>query len=274
MDANPQPPSAAHAHARREAVAPSPREADAALGRGANETPLPHLSEGPREGDACAECLDAVPPDAERDKEGAPLCRACVENFYVACAACGRLVARDEALEPRGTSAERNPDNQAGATALVCAACFADALPERISDEEMETLVAQFVELHAEKKRLDERLEELKERLKTAAEGRQRVEGAVVMRAGEVGVRVSYTVKTTAQAERVAALASMLDAEEFAALFKTSYSPVKDRVDEFLALDDEAHAAAREALRAAIQQNEVATLNVLTPKKPRAPRSK
>lgn len=223
----------------------------------------------------CVECLGAVVPDGVADKDGATLCRACAESFYVACASCGGLVARDEALAKQAADAA---GQLAGASdddgSLVCAACFAGGLPETIDAEEMETLVRQFVELHAEKKSLETRLDELKERLKVAAQGRQRIEGAVVMRAGEAGVRISYTLKTTADAARVAALTSLLDAEEFSSLFKTAYSPVKERVEEFLSGTDEAHAPAREALRDCIQHTEVPTLTVVAQKKPRPSRGK
>lgn len=243
------------------------------------------------DGAYCVECLDRVAPDAVADKNGATLCRACAKSFYVACAACGGLVARDEALAGQAAAGQELAGQtlSAGRTAgeagqlagasdrgasLVCAACFAGGLPEIIDAEEMETLVRQFVELHAERKSLETRLDELKERLKVAAQARQRIEGAVVMRAGDAGVRVSYTVKTTADAGRVAALTRLLDAEEFSSLFKTTYSPVRERVEEFLSGTDEAHAPAREVLRAAVQHTEVPTLTVVAQKKPRASRSK
>ncbi|HEX8474232.1 MAG TPA: hypothetical protein VF666_09385 [Pyrinomonadaceae bacterium] len=264
-------------------------DVDAAGLASASDAPTPtsvrfETGNAATDGAHCIECLGAVASDAVADKNGATLCRTCAEFFYVACAACGGLVPRDEALPPNdahtvmataaAVAASDGGVNNGDGAMLVCASCFAGGLPEAIGAEEMETLVRQFVELHAEKKSIETRLDELKERLKAAAQGRQRVEGAVVMRAGEACVRVSYTMKTTADAERIAALSSMFDAETFSALFKTTYSPVKEKLEEFLADTDDGRAAAREALRDAIQQSEVQTLTVVAQKKARATRTK
>jgi hypothetical protein len=253
-----------------------------------DRTPPHENAVAPRRDDAtlahCVECLGAVGHDSVADKNGGALCRTCAEIFYVACASCGGLVPRDEALPPHDastvlastvTAGDAVGDSSGGSSGggdgarLVCASCFAGGLPEAIDAEEMETLVRQFVELHAEKKSIETRLDELKERLKVAARGQQRVEGAVVMRAGEACVRVSYTLKTTADAGRVAALSRVLDAEDFSTLFKTTYSPVKEKLEEFLADTDDGRAAAREALRDAVQQTEVQTLTVVAQKKAR-----
>lgn len=222
-------------------------------------------------GALCVECLSAVgAAEAVLDRTGAALCRACAAEFYAACAACGGLVPRDEALARDDGGGDENR--------LYCAECFrASAFAaedaEPVSDDEVEALVAEFVALHAEKKRLDARVEEIKERLKLAARARPRVAGAVVLRAGEdAGVRCSYSVRTTYDAEKLQSVEAMLGGAEFASLFerKVTFSPVKNSLEEFLSSSDDEHGAAREAIRAAAQHTETTTLNVVAQRKKKA----
>ncbi|HEX8685009.1 MAG TPA: hypothetical protein VF654_00870 [Pyrinomonadaceae bacterium] len=210
-------------------------------------------------GALCVECLADVAAASERvlDRTGAALCRACAAAFYAPCAGCGGLVPRDEALvRPEGG-------------ALNCFECFGRAASpdgtELLTDEEVEALVAEYVALHEELKRLDARASEVKEQLKRAATARPRISNAVVLRAGEAGVRCSYTAKAAYDAEKLAAAERLLGAEGFAALFerKVTFAAVKGRLEEFLSSEDAAMAAAREAVRAAETRTEVATLTVV-----------
>lgn len=213
-------------------------------------------------GALCAECLGAVGAgEAEPDRTGAALCRKCAAEFYAPCAGCGGLVPRDEALVG------------AGGGAGVCAECHAEGLREPggeppPAEEEVAALVAEYVGLHEESKRLDARLGEIKERLKLAAQARPRVSNAVVLRAGDAGVRCSFAVRTSYDPAALAPAEELLG-EEFDALFerKVSFAAVKDRLEEFLSATDETRAAAREAVRAAEQRTEVATLSVVAQKK-------
>src|SRR3712207_5031042 len=150
-------------------------------------------------GALCVECLGAVGAgEALLDRTGGALCRACAAEFYAACAGCGGLVPRDEALAGAGDGA------------LLCAECHAkgfagpDGEPAP-TEEEVEALVAEYVALHEETKRAGARMEEIKERLKLAAQARPRVSSAVVLRAGDAGVRCSFAVRTTYDAPRLAA---------------------------------------------------------------------
>ena len=213
-------------------------------------------------GALCVECLVRLDA-AERllDRTGAALCRSCAAAFYTSCAGCGGLVPTDEALARHDTGA------------LNCFECFgrpaSDDGTEALSDEEVTALVAEYVALHEELKRLDTRASEIKEQLKRASATRPRVSNAVVLRADDAGVRCSYTSKASYDAERLAAAEALLGAEEFAALFerKVTFAAVKPRLEEFLSSDDEASAAAREAVRAAETRTEVATLTVVAQRK-------
>ena len=223
-------------------------------------------SEVEARGALCVECLGAVGAgEAVLDRTGAALCRGCAAEFYAACAGCGGLVPRDEALA------------RAGDGAAVCAECHARAFAgpggePPPADEEVEALVAEYVALHEESKLAGARMEEIKERLKLAAQARPRVSNAVVLRAGEAGVRCSFAVRTSYDAARLAAAEQLLG-EEFGSLFerKVSFSAVKDRLEEFLSGNDEARAAAREAVRAAEQRSETVSLAVVAQKKKQKP---
>jgi hypothetical protein len=223
-------------------------------------------------GALCVECLRAL--DAEEgvlDRTGAALCRACASEFYAACAACGGLVPRDEALAREGGG---------DAAALYCFECFGkSASPEgedAPTDEEVAAMVAEYVALHEESKRLDARANEIKERLKLAARARPRVSNAVVLRAGDAGVRCSFASKTSYDAEKLSEAETLLGAEEFASLFerKVSFSAVKDRLEEFLSSNDDARAHVRDAVRAAENRTEVATLTVVAQKEGKSKKAK
>lgn len=213
-------------------------------------------------GALCVECMgDVSPTEQVLDRTGAALCRACAAKFYTACAGCGGLVPTDEALA--------RPDSGA----LNCFECFgrpaSDDGTEALSDEEVAALVAEYVALHEELKRLETRASEVKEQLKRASSARPRVSNAVVLRAGAGSVRCSYTSKATYDAEKLAAAEELLGSENFAALFerKVTFSAVKPRLEEFLSSEEAATAAAREAVRAAESRTEVATLTVVAQKK-------
>ena len=214
-------------------------------------------------GALCVECLaDLVEPGGRvLDRTGAALCRTCAAQFYAPCEMCGGLVPRDEALT--------RPDGGA----LNCFECFGRAAApdgtEALTDEEVSALVAEYVALHEELKRLDLRASEIKEQLKRAATARPRVSNAVVLRSEGGGVRCSYTSKAAYDAEKLAAAEALLGAEGFASLFerKVSFAAVKDRLEAFLSSEDAGTAAAREAVRAAETRTEVATLTVVAPRK-------
>ncbi|HEV2862043.1 MAG TPA: hypothetical protein VGX48_13625 [Pyrinomonadaceae bacterium] len=215
-------------------------------------------------GRLCVECMGDVAAGAGLlDRCGAVLCRACAGEFYAACAGCGGLVARDEALTRPGDDA-----------ASFCFECFGRA-PEGEeappSEEETAALVAEYVELHEEAKRLGARLDEIKELLKRAARARPRVSNAVVLRAGEgpAGVRCSYTVRTSYDAEKLSAAEHLLGPDLFSDLFerKVTFSARRDSLEAFLSSSEEESAAARELVRAAEQRSEVETVTVVAQRK-------
>ncbi len=207
----------------------------------------------------CVECLEtATEPVAGR--RGEILCPACAKNYYVACALCRGLIPQDEAFTRRD--------------AVYCSECDAQGAralgADAPSDAEVATLVSEYIALHAEEKRIKDRLDEIKEQLKAAATARERVAGAVTLSGGEGAVKCSFKTNLKCIPEKVGALEGQLAPDEFAALFerKVSYSPVKDNLEKFLSSDAEtADAGLRELILASVERTETPTLTVVRPKK-------
>lgn len=208
--------------------------------------------------DVCVECLAQGAPSATT-RRGEPLCTACAESFYAPCSACGGLTPLDEAVRKDA--------------ALYCLDC--DAQPssqaaEDLPDEsEVETLVAEYVALHAEESRVKKRLEEIKERLKVAASARQRVAGAVTLRAGEASVKCSFKASLRCDEEKVAELERALGAEEFESLFQRSvkYSPVRENLERLLADASDESTELRRLVLPVVERTEQAVLTVVRAKK-------
>jgi hypothetical protein len=208
--------------------------------------------------EVCAECLERVAHTVENQR-GETLCPACAKTYYVVCASCGGLVALDEALRRDG--------------ATLCADCDARAsgvAPEDVpGEDEVTQLIAEYVRLHAEEQRVKDRLDEIKERLKTAASVRQRVANAVTLRGEGGAIKCSYRAAWKCDDEKVAALEGALDAERFAALFQRSvkYAPVKESLEKLFSDEESADADLKKLVGAAVEKSEQATLTVVRPKK-------
>jgi hypothetical protein len=207
---------------------------------------------------ACVECLGAAAPHVA-GRRGEVLCRACAESFYAACAACGGLVPLDEAVK-----------KEAALYCLDCDARPAAVAPEDVPDEsEVETLVAEYVALHAEESRVKKRLDEIKERLKIASSVRQRVTGAVTLRAGDAAVKCSYKAAIKCDDDKVAELERALEAEQFESLFQRSvkYSPVRETLERLLADSSDEAAELRRLVIPVVERTEQAVLTVVRAKK-------
>lgn len=208
----------------------------------------------------CAECLETIAAEAAlAARGGETLCAGCAKSYYVPCATCHGLIPQDEA-RTRGD-------------AVYCVECEAQALKAKAVDapeeSEVEALVSEYIALHAEEKRVKDRLDEIKEQLKAAASVRARVAGAVTL-SGEVGaVKCSFKTNLKCIPEKVSALEEQLEPDKFAALFerKVSYSPVKDQLEKFLSSEDGTDANLRESVLAAVERTETPTLTVVRPKK-------
>jgi hypothetical protein len=190
---------------------------------------------------------------------GASLCAECVAAYYVACSDCGGFVAKDESLSRENL--------------IYCSDCFSNPSGATgagtVDETRIETLIAEYISLHAEEKRIGDRMDVIKDQLKNAAAAKQRIGNAVTLRAGDVAIRCSYRSSLKCDADSAEALAQLLDEEEFSRLFarKTSFTPVKDRIAEFLNDADESHRAARDAVRAALRETEIVALSVVTARK-------
>ena len=210
---------------------------------------------------SCAECQTPVNATAlanRTTKTGTTLCPECIELYYVACAGCVMLIPRDESLTRDSLT--------------LCADCFAKPLSSAVDADLLknpEPLISEYIALHAEEKRIKTRMEQLKEALKEVAAMQQRVLNAVTLRAGEQAVKCSFRSSVKCNQEMVESLAERLDETEFDELFerKVSYSPHKERVQQFLSRVDDEQSEARELLRSAITETETATLTVVANRK-------
>jgi hypothetical protein len=150
--------------------------------------------------------------------------------------------------------------------ALCCAQCLTAPVANddaaTLSDEALGTLVAEFIQLHAEAKQLNDRLDAVKEQLKKHAASQPRVANTVMLRTGEYAVKCGYSVRVSYNAEKLAVVEAILGTEPFAALFtrKITFSAVKESLDAFLASEAADTAAARAAILAAAERTEVATV--------------
>jgi hypothetical protein len=144
-------------------------------------------------GHLCAECLGPV-STAVHAQNGASLCPQCAEQFYRPCAGCGGLIPQDEAVLRDG--------------ALCCVQCLAspaaDNATAAVSEAELSTLVAEFIQLHAEAKQLNDRLDAIKEQLKRHAASQPRIANAVMLRTGEYAVKCGYSVRVSYNADKLA----------------------------------------------------------------------
>jgi len=157
--------------------------------------------------------------------------------------------------------------------ALCCAQCLAASVSKddaaALSDEALAALVAEFIQLHAEAKQLNERLDAVKEQLKRHAASQPRVANAVLLRTGEHAVKCGYSIKVSYNADKLAAVEALLGAEQFTALFtrKMTFSAVKEPLDAFLAREVADTAAARAAILAAAERTEIATVTPVATKR-------
>jgi hypothetical protein len=204
----------------------------------------------------CAECLAPVETPAF-DVKGSPLCAACADAYYVACAECKRLAPNDEVRVNDGLH--------------YCLECFArtfeasgDGAPENV-----DALVAEYIAAHAEHKKLSERLDQIKEQIKAAAARRERAGGAVTFRSDQGSVKCSYQTKLKWDPDKVAALEETLGPERFESLFerKVSFTPIKGEVDGYLN-SDAGDAKVRDALLDACEKVETPSITVVAKKQP------
>jgi hypothetical protein len=203
-----------------------------------------------------AVCFECEAPVAEPAAVigGKPICRVCLEEFFALCNGCGDFVGKDEAIIRDNVVRCRECDLKAvvpsGARVPV--------------DDELRELVDEYVALHAEKTRVDERMDEIKELFKAAAYTRERVAGAVTLKSDNGSVKCSFPTRLKADQERVAALESVLGADRFAALFerKVTFNPNKTAVEAVLTGKSEDDEDVRQALRDAVEVVETPTVTV------------
>jgi hypothetical protein len=199
----------------------------------------------------CFECLSPV-SGSIRTRDGLVLCQKCAELYYFTCAVCSGLAPQDEALQREGLR--------------YCTECFAksgeDSTAKMLSEEEVSALISDFTRLHAEEKKIKEQLEEVKEKLKRHAASQPRVNNSVLLRTGEAAVKCGYSTRISYNSEKLGAVEGLLGVERFAELFtrEVKFTPVKDRLEEFLSDEKDEASEARDAIIAAMDRKEIITI--------------
>lgn len=195
---------------------------------------------------ACAECQEN-PSEGLRTFDGREICRSCADLYYIVCAFCLYRVPREEVMMK---------DELAS-----CPAC-SSTQGDQLSEDDVQELIANFVRLHAEEKKIKDQLEEIKERLKQHAASQPRIANAVVLRSGDAAIKVGYSTRLSYDAEQLAQAEGLLGETAFARLFEreVKFNPIKEQLEEFLASENPAEAEARKAIQAAQQTKEVATI--------------
>jgi hypothetical protein len=131
---------------------------------------------------------------------------------------------------------------------------------------EVAGLVDEYVSLHAEEKRVKEKMEAIKEQLKAIAEAQSDSKKPVVLAGsdGTSGVKCTYRTSLKADAEKVAELQDCLGQELFAMLFseKLSFDVNKSNFEKLVSADAELPEDVRRQIEAAVKISVSATLNV------------
>ena len=210
---------------------------------------------------SCAECLKVLIANYRKDYREFPLCEACIESYYAACARCSLLVAVDEAAAVSATG---------GKTDYYCSKCKSGSEQQSKLDypnEEVARLVDEFVMLHAEEKRVKEQMESVKQQLKEIAEtqsGGGSKPVTLTGSGGEATVKCSYRTNLKADAEKVSELRDCLGQELFSTLFseKTTFDVNKSNFEKLLSPNADLPEDVRRQIADAVKISVSATLNV------------
>jgi hypothetical protein len=205
----------------------------------------------------CAECGETA-SDLIATRGGAGVCASCVAGHYVACQTCRELVARDETKTADGCH--------------YCADCFDTTFGPggHLAEEDVEAIVAEYIELDAESKRIEKRLDALKDRIKAIAATRERVSGTVMLGRGDQRVTCSYVASYKLDAERAAALETALGADVFDTYFERKLALNRAAVDRLLSSPDAAETELRATVGSVVELVESPRVSVPRPKKPAA----
>lgn len=179
--------------------------------------------------------------------DGRGICQPCADLYYVACGVCLYWTPREESVIVA--------DQQR------CSACKVTG-ENQLSEDDIQTLISSFIQLHAEEKKIKDRLEEIKERLKQHAAFQPRISNAVVLRSSDGAVKVGYSTRLSYDAEQLVRVETMLGENLFARLFEreVKFNPMKEKLEEFLTSENPEEEDARNAIRGAQQVKEIATI--------------
>lgn len=198
----------------------------------------------------CTECLQES-VELMSTYSGGRICPQCAELYYCNCAGCGELLPQGKAITSDGFE--------------FCAECYARQADKPLSEEELAGLMSEYVRLYAEEKKLSEKLEKIKDRLKRHAATQRRTNNAVMLKSGDLSVKCNFTVRISYDSEKLQVAEVLLGEERFSRLFEREikFNPVKEQLNAFLSANDNAYRAAREAINSSMKKSEVVSITAL-----------
>jgi hypothetical protein len=208
-------------------------------------------------GSECAECSEAGSElIATRDGDG--VCADCISKYYVACHACRELVARDETREADGCR--------------YCTGCFETTFGPggHLSEEDVEAVVAEYIALDAEAKRIEKQLDALKDQIKAIAATRERVSGTVMLGRGDHRVTCTFVAQYKLDVERAAALEATLGPDLFGSYFERKLAVNRSAVDRLLSSSEPTDIDLRAAVGSVVDLVESPRVTVPRTKRPSA----
>lgn len=210
----------------------------------------------------CVECLEVLNSDThQRDFQNNPICNLCAKTFYTPCAECERVIAKDEVMTFNAGS------NTIIYKCFKCKSSITNQADLNYIVDEVAELVDRYVSLHTEEKQIKEKMEEIKEQLKTIAKAQSDGGKKAVALAGTGGkpcVKCTYRTSFRADAVKVAELKDCLGNELFATLFseKFSFDVNKSNFEKIISGDAELPKDVRQQIEDAVKISVSATLNV------------
>lgn len=208
---------------------------------------------------ACLECMTEEGL-THSTKEGAPLCARCADEYYVECSECRNLIAVDDA-----------PISDGLAYCIECLERLADPEGEIPDEEQVAALVREYIELNAQSKAIETKLEKVKDKLKRVAAGHPREGNAVLLGEGDAMAKCGFSERTSYDSDRLLALEAEVGEELIDTLFERSitFKANKESLNLFLVDDDPQYAAARAAIREAAKSQTTLTLTPVANKAPK-----
>ncbi|CAN5215186.1 hypothetical protein BH20ACI1_BH20ACI1_09920 [soil metagenome] len=198
----------------------------------------------------CFEC-ETVSDSGILTITGTKICLDCQEKHYLTCAVCKKAVPNEESV--------KIDENR---LCLNCSAAGKSDAENLFDNQNIDELIAEYIELSAKEKELKSRSDEIKEILKSMAENEPRINNAVLFKSANGILKCSYRQNRKCDNEKVSLIKENIDSELFEILFKTEFKPVKDFQDNLSAVEDTFDRELADLINSAVIVTETPTLTI------------